>query len=112
MQTFNIRQGNTLPVLKVAITQGVVGAMSAMDLTGYTAKFDMFDSDGTKVLSGLTATITDAAGGKVQYAWASGNTATSGLYRGQFDLTRTADGATLTVPNRVEDELWISIRVE
>ena len=112
MQTFNIRVNDTLPSIKVQVKHGTVGSMAALDLTGYTATFDLINDAGTKVVDGAAATITDPTNGKVQYDWASGDTATAGTYNAQFNLTRTADSKVMTVPNRVEDELWVEIRSE
>lgn len=93
--SFTMKRGDILPILKVkAIAPGVGGPL---DLTGATARFKMRTSAGTSVIDAV-ATITDAPGGKMEYAWVSGDTATIGSYRAEFEITYPGP-VVLTLPN-------------
>lgn len=93
--SFTLKRGDLLPILKVkAIAPGVGGPL---DLTGATAKFKMRTSAGASVID-ATATITDAVNGKMEYAWVSGDTATIGSYRAEFEITYPGP-VVLTLPN-------------
>ena len=85
MATFNIKRGDRLPV----ITDSLVDPQGLpLDLTEAIAVGFRLRPRGTDlpVVSG-GATITDAVGGLVQYAWASGDTGLVGLYDAEWIIT-------------------------
>jgi hypothetical protein len=82
-----IKQNDTKP-LEVTL----VVNRKRINLTGSIVRFSM-----RPVVLGLgptisrqVADITDAANGEVSYAWLSGDTATAGIYRAEFEVTDTA----------------------
>ena len=86
MSEFIIRKGDTLPALRMALTANGV----AWDLTGCTVTFQMRPVSGLALTVNSAATLVNAAGGIVQYAWQSGETATAGRYDGQWVVTTPA----------------------
>jgi len=104
---FFLGQGNRLPVIKYVLLQPVEGPPGRqpakrcpIDLTGCTVTFQMVGTDGCcggRVIGG-TATIVDAKGGCVSYAWAAGDTDIAGTYRATWTVT-TAAGLKLDFPN-------------
>lgn len=95
MLEFVIKRNDQEPALTVEVTDEN-GA--PIDLTGATAKFFMKDPRSTLKVNGAAATITDAANGKAQYAWAPGDTDTDGEFYGEFEFT-LASGRRLTAPS-------------
>jgi hypothetical protein len=81
--TFYIKQGNTRPFL---VAQLVDDAGAPVDLTGSTVVFRMLNAAGTRVVN-AAAVVDNALAGQVHYAWQSGDTATLGNYRGEFEIT-------------------------
>lgn len=58
---------------------------AAIDLTGFSAKFQIEAVDGAVAgLGAGTASLPSPATGITQYAWAAADLATAGLYRGQM----------------------------
>lgn len=92
----SIRQGDTLPVLASTILDA---CGNALDLTGSSVRLVLraLTSNSPLTLAG-TVTITSAATGEVQYAWASADTETPGMYMGEWHVT-TSGGGTYTYPN-------------
>ena len=97
--TFYIKQNDTKPSLFAQLLSNG----SAIDLTGATVRFHME--------SGLDApaVITDAATGNVRYDWSVGDTATSGIFRAEFEVT-FSDGTIETFPN--DGYLFINVMRE
>lgn len=95
--SFSIKQHDTSP--SYTATLGV-------NLTGATVKFIMRlpGSSSTKVSE--SATITGATAGQVQYAWASGDTDTAGLYAAEWEVT-FAGGVKQTYPG--EDYYYVNV---
>src|SRR5205809_7476251 len=62
--------------------------MSVVDLTGSTVAFYFrhVDSNQAKV-SGASCNVTDAANGKVEYRWVTGDLAVPGNYNAEFRVT-------------------------
>lgn len=102
MSDFEIRAGDRLPIIAATITDGRPEPDypfgRPISLVGASARFIMRRLDGRTPLLDAPAQVTDAAGGKVAYAWAAGDTATPGAYLAEWQIT-FADGRRLTVPN-------------
>jgi len=95
--TLDIKRNDTKPFVQATV-QDATG--SALDLTnGSYVFFNMATNDNTftPVFSGAGGFITKASG-TISYEWAAGNTARSGTYLGEFEITYT-DGTLLTVPS-------------
>jgi len=95
MADFYIKTGNQLPVLSAALTDATG---QPMDLTDCTVQFRMRQAVHSTPAVNAPASITDAANGKVQYAWTSEDTATAGTYIAEFVITN-GSGQTSTSPN-------------
>ena len=95
---FTIRQGDTLPNMVAALTDG---NGNAIDLTACTVAlllFSEYPQPLTQVTLAGTLTVTEPEFGQVQYAWASADTSVAGSYQAVFQIT-TPGLATETVPN-------------
>lgn len=91
----NLKKGDRLPVLRATLL-GTDGA--PLDLTtanSVTFKMRKRGSDVVKVSA--PATVTDAAAGKVQYAWGANDTDTAGQFDGEFIVS--IGGLPMTVPS-------------
>ncbi len=100
MTVHTMTQGDTRTPLAAQLKQkDVNGDLSAVDLTGLTVKFCMVSVDGiTKIsLTSSNVTVTDAANGKVQYAFQDADVDTAGTYFAWF-VTETAGGKLDTFP--------------
>lgn len=95
MTDFWIKEDDTSPVLEATLTDE---NGNAVDLTGASVDFHMRRQlDDTLKVDG-TASIIDAANGKVQYSWSSGDTDTTGKYDAEFEVTYSS-GDIETFPN-------------
>ena len=104
-----VRTG-TMSLLKVVIAVGdtappITGTLLLADrvtpqnLTGATVTLEVRNAvTGAVLFAGRPVTLVDAANGKVQYAWQSGDTATAARYEGRWHVTY-ADGTKETFPN-------------
>ncbi|MFQ5524258.1 MAG: BppU family phage baseplate upper protein [Acidimicrobiia bacterium] len=101
MATETLKQDDTSPALDYTILDD---SNQVVDLTGATVVFYMQDEDGVTVVNGASATITDAANGKVEYQWQAADTDTAGIFKGEFVVT-FPDGTIRTFP----DPGWIMI---
>jgi hypothetical protein len=99
MATFYIKQNDTRPSLYAQLLQDG----SVVDLTGCTVLF------GLRGMDAKEAVITDAATGNVRYDWEAEDTATTGNYQAEFEVT-FADATVETFPNN--DYLTIVIMEE
>lgn len=105
MQSFVIKRGDTLPSLQATL-EDVSGAVN---LTGATVQLRVWSSVTTVDSNGCETTVpgssvftkagvvVDAVTGKVAYNWASGDTANTGLFLGEFVATFTG-GAKQSFP--------------
>lgn len=91
-----LAQGNREPVASLTVEDE---DGTAVDLTGTTATFTMWDIDGTLVVNAAAATIPTPANGVVEYAWAANDVDTAGDFFGRFTLTVTASGKPFSAPN-------------
>ena len=110
---FKIKQNDTSDDL--GGTAGLTlkdGDNNAVDITGASVVFSMRKKRGTppKVVE-QSATVVDAANGKVKYSWSVGDTDTPGEYTGEFEVTY-GGGGIQTFPNNKADELTILIEPE
>jgi len=101
---FVIKQGDTLPTLQQTL-QDTTGA--AVNLTGCTVKFVMRSLVSATPVINATATITDAANGKVTYAFSATDTTTAGTFMGTWTITN-GSGQVFTVPT----DGYLTIRIE
>lgn len=83
MSTINMKQGDRLPALRVALLDA---NGTAIDVTSATVTFRMRDArtKALKVAAGTCTKPNGGADGVVQYAWAAGDTDTVGAYEGEF----------------------------
>lgn len=79
-------QGDTGPDLESVIHERGNPA-NPLDLTGCTVKFQMRKDDDRRFTVNNTATIVDAAGGRVRYQWGPNDLAVSGEYAIQWEVT-------------------------
>jgi len=83
---FKIKKNDRLPALTIQLLNG--GDNSAIDLTeASSVKVYMKNkSTGTLKINGSSATVTDAANGRVKYSWAAADTDTAGSYLFEFKI--------------------------
>lgn len=79
--------GTRLTPLQVAL---VDDENDAVDLTGLTVTFYMYDEDGSAVVSAGSCTVTSATLGLVQYSFAANDVDTAGVYWGYFRVYAAA----------------------
>lgn len=94
MNTFTTKQHDTRTALK-AIHKDSTG--TPVNLTGATVKFLMKSAAGVVKVNRL-AEIHNAVGGEVWVVWQASEVDTTGVYRGEFEVTY-ADGKIETFPN-------------
>lgn len=94
MDTFYIKQNDRRePIERILLGSDRLPT----DLTGATVKFLMRNVAGAVIVD-AAGTIVSAAAGHVRYSWGAGDTATSGVYQGEFEVT-FGDGTKQTWPN-------------
>ena len=106
--TIRYKMGDTIP-LQYAIeewnidTQGV----EAYDLAGKTVTFSMrgYDADDW-LIADQPCSVVSASEGLVEYAWATGETDTAGMYRAVFKVIN-AEGKVSSFPEYGIQALWI-----
>jgi len=94
MPTFRIKRDDTIPFIAIQV---VDASGTAYDLTGATAEFHMATTPGGSTTVNSAGSITVPGSGYVDYRWVSADTATAGLYFGEFQVTLTGGGI-MTVP--------------
>ena len=80
--------------------KAILHTNTAIDLTGATIVFSMRNLDTSSLtLSRVSAgvTLTASTSGEFQYQWQAGNTATTGTYVAEFEIT-PATGGKFTLP--------------
>jgi hypothetical protein len=90
-------QGDTEP----AITSTLNRAGAAESLAGASVKFQMRKGDDTRYTVNATATIVDAALGKVKYVWGSSDLNVPGEYKVQWEVTYISGRVETTDPPNV-----------
>jgi hypothetical protein len=91
---FTIKRGDTLPSIRASLLDG---SREPIDLTAASVRFIMRPAAGGSPTINQAATVTDAVGGGVLYAWGSDDTATPGEYLAEWEIAFGT--AKLTVPN-------------
>lgn len=96
-----IKQGDLLPAFTATLFETNDNVTTPIDLTGATVELHvrMTGAPGLKI--DATATVTDAAAGKIRYDWIAGDTDTPGECVWEAQITY-GDGKQLTVPNSRE----------
>ena len=90
--SFTMKKGDTAPALRYRLEP------STIDLTGATVVFNMKASGGTAVVTrGAAVIVTATKTPTVEYQWSAGDTATSGTYNAEFEVTYS-DGTIETFP--------------
>ena len=84
-----ISQGATTPVLSQTITDA---SGNAVNLTGATVTFLMRQLSSSSLTVNAAASIVSPSAGTVQYSWAATDTATAGMYMGQFHCVLSGGG--------------------
>lgn len=108
MADFTIKRNDTLPKIEATLQQNSI----VYDLTGATVKFIMKKSGSGAAKVDASATVVDASGGQVEYAWddVAGDTDTEGDYNAEFEVT-TGSGEILTFPNGADGTDYITIEI-
>ena len=80
---FKIKQNDTSPLLVVTLKDA---AGNAIDLTSATVRFHMKKISQNTVKVNGYVTALDDDGGRVRYAWQTGDTGTPGIFQGEFEV--------------------------
>lgn len=88
VKPFIIKRNDTFPTLTINVkTRGEINQVIPFNLSGVTAcTFSMADDCGNLKISSSSANTLSSSGGTIQYAWSTGDTDTSGKYKGEFEL--------------------------
>ncbi len=96
MDSFKIRKNDRLPALTATLSDS---AGAAYNLTGDTVRFNMRQIGAvTNTLSNSTVTIVAATAGTVSRSWGAADTASTGLYYAEFEVT-SSQALERTFPN-------------
>jgi len=93
--SFRIKQGDTVPALRVSLLNGTDNAIS---LDGASVRFHMRAIGSLSILIDSSVSVIDAGSGVIQYDWVAGDTSLIGSYQAEFQVTY-ADGKIETFPN-------------
>lgn len=94
--TFYIKQNDTNPALKATLKDG---DGTVINLTDASVRFHMRKvGNDTSVVDAAATIVSPATSGIVQYAWTGSDTANTGLYSAEFEITY-GDGKIETFPN-------------
>lgn len=92
---FFVKQNDTAPSIRATLYDG---NGSAVNLSGASVKFNLRAVGSSSTVVSALADIVTAASGIVQYDWQAGDTATVGIYHGEFEVTFSG-GLVETFPN-------------
>jgi hypothetical protein len=92
---FHIKQNDTSPAMLATLKDG---NGTVIELSGSSVRFHMRPIGQTTNTVDSAATIHDVDLGQVSYAWSSTDTANSGMFEAEFQVTNT-DGTIETFPN-------------
>lgn len=79
-------QGDTAPDITAQLHQEDA-PYTPVDLTGAAVRFQMRKGDDRRFTVNASATITDAAAGRVRYSWSANDLAVPGAYVAQWEVT-------------------------
>ena len=101
---WSMKEGDTRPILAATLLAGG----DIVDLTSAdTVKFTMTDESGSVVIDlAPCAIVSPATNGQVTYAWGADDTATPGLYQGEFKVT-WGDSTVERFPNKTNFQVQI-----
>ena len=91
-QTIALVSGDTMPVLEFTIEKDG----EAVNLTGATVVFSMYNEEKVLKIDKQACTITNATGGVVQYQLQSGDTSEEGAFSGEIQVTDSNSGIQTT----------------
>ena len=106
MSTFTIKKGDTSPSIVATLTD-VDG--TAINITDATVQFHMRNMSNNELIVDAAATITNATSGIVTYDWLTADTASAGVFSGEFEVTYS-DASIETFPN--DEDIIVSIEGE
>ena len=92
---FHIKQNDTSPAMLATLKDG---DGTVIELSGSTVRFHMRPVGKATSVVDTTATIHDVDKGQVSYSWSPSDTANSGMFEAEFQVTNT-DGTIETFPN-------------
>lgn len=108
MTDFTIKQNDTSPSIS-AILKGA--DREVIDLSGATVRFNMKNRrTGELIVDGRECTVIDATAGQVRHDWQAGDTATSGLFNAEFEITFSS-GKIESVPNGSHIQIKITAEI-
>lgn len=108
MADFNIKTGDTLPVIRAILRQGDGSVIDLADAAE--VRFHMRRRGSTTLLIDKACDIPNPAGGIVQYAWQVGDFEDAGQYEAEFEITYTS-GDVATVPNNKHLSIVITAEI-
>jgi len=76
------------------------------DLSNSDVTFSLFDTDAVAIIEDQPCSVVTATEGLVEYAWATGETDTAGMYRAIFRVINS-EGKVSTFPEYDIQWLWI-----
>lgn len=93
-----MKQNDTRPAMFRSLSQTIDGASSVLSLAA-ASRVDLYfrPQNSAYVIAG-TCAIASAVGGVVRHDWIAGETATTGVFNAEFQITWN-DGGIETVPN-------------
>lgn len=96
---FSIKRNDLAPSLRGTATDGNGAPINLSDITDAVFLMTLADPTATgPTINRQAATIEDAIAGTLRYDWQQGDTATAGIYKGEFELTKSS-GQPETIPN-------------
>ena len=84
MSKFVIKRNDTAPAMEARL---LTKTLQNVSIVGATVVFNMRTPSGTVVIDRAPVTVLDAATGVVKYEWDAGDTARSGVYQAEFEVT-------------------------
>ena len=104
MVDFTIKENDTSPTFQRTLTDA---SGTAVNLSGATVIFKMYDQMRTTQVISATATLVDATNGVISYTFQTADTVTPGWYWVELEVTFSG-GAVETYPNSGYISLLIS----